>query len=103
MLDRMSLSVKNCWFDDDTRVYIIYTIDENDNGYIKKGLKAPMCKVLRKERGMNTLAKISNTSFLIFKVYGDDIVYGISFPPSNGGIRKLITIDVPKGANFLMK
>ena len=82
---------------------IIYTIDENDNGYIKKGLKAPMCKVLRKERGMNTLAKINNTSFLIFKVYGEDVVYGISFPPSNGGIRKLITIDVPKGANFLMK
>ena len=28
MLDRMSLSVKNCWFDDDNRVYIIYTIDD---------------------------------------------------------------------------
>lgn len=28
MLDRMSLSVRNCWFDDDTRVYIIYTIDD---------------------------------------------------------------------------
>lgn len=28
MLDRMSLSVKNCWFDDENRVYIIYTIDD---------------------------------------------------------------------------
>lgn len=28
MLDRMSLSVKNCWFDEDNRVYIIYTIDD---------------------------------------------------------------------------
>ena len=27
MLDRMSLSVKNCWFDEENRVYIIYTID----------------------------------------------------------------------------
>lgn len=28
MLDRMSLSVKNKWFDEENRVYIIYTVDE---------------------------------------------------------------------------
>ena len=28
LLDRMSLSVKNCWFDEENRVYIIYTIDD---------------------------------------------------------------------------
>ena len=28
MLDRMGLSVKNCWFDEENRVYIIYTIDD---------------------------------------------------------------------------
>ena len=28
MLDRMSLSVKNCWFDEENRVYVIYTIDD---------------------------------------------------------------------------
>lgn len=28
MLDRMSLSVKNRWFDDENRVYIIYTIED---------------------------------------------------------------------------
>ena len=42
MLDRMSLSVKNCWFDDDNRVYIIYTIDDilNDFGCARqKALK----------------------------------------------------------------
>ena len=27
MLDRMSLSIKNGWFDDENRAYIIYTID----------------------------------------------------------------------------
>ena len=27
MLDRMSLSIKNGWFDNDNRAYIIYTID----------------------------------------------------------------------------
>lgn len=28
LLDRMSLSIKNRWFDDENRVYIIFTIDE---------------------------------------------------------------------------
>ena len=34
MLDRMSLSVKNRWFDEDNRAYIYYTVDEimNDLG-----------------------------------------------------------------------
>ena len=38
----MSLSVKNCWFDDDNQVYIIYTIDDilSDFGYARqKALK----------------------------------------------------------------
>lgn len=28
MLDRMSLSIKNRWFDEDDRVYIIFTVEE---------------------------------------------------------------------------
>ena len=28
MLDRMSLSIKNQWYDDENRVYIIFTIEE---------------------------------------------------------------------------
>ena len=28
MLDRMCLSVKNCWFDDENKVYIIYTVED---------------------------------------------------------------------------
>lgn len=28
MLDRMNLSVKNRWFDDENRVYIIYTVSD---------------------------------------------------------------------------
>ena len=28
MLDRMSLSIKNCWFDEEDRVYIIFTVEE---------------------------------------------------------------------------
>ena len=42
MLDRMSLSVKNSWFDEENRVYIIYTIDDilNDFGCARqKALK----------------------------------------------------------------
>ena len=28
MLDRMSLSIKNRWFDEEDRVYIIFTVEE---------------------------------------------------------------------------
>ena len=72
---------------------IVYTLDPNDCIYIKDILKAPMCKVFRKDVGFNTLSKIEGISVLLFKIYGEDSVYGISFPVSNGGIRKLIQIN----------
>ena len=33
LLDRMSLSIKNEWYDDTGRVYIYYTVDEMAGGY----------------------------------------------------------------------
>ena len=37
MLDRMSLSVKNGWFDEENRAYIVFTIenvkDDNESGF----------------------------------------------------------------------
>ena len=36
MLDRMSLSMKNEWFDDENRAYIIYTIDSMRETAISK-------------------------------------------------------------------
>ena len=99
-LDKLSdEEIKNYIGEDKT---VIYTLDENDIGYIKNSLKAPLCKVLRKGERFNTLAKIHDISVLLFKVYGDNTIYGISFPPSNGGIRKLIQVTVPAGKDFTM-
>ena len=99
-IDKLSdEEIKNYIGEDKT---VIYTLDENDIGYIKNSLKAPLCKVLRKGEKFNTLAKIHGISVLLFKVYGDNTVYGISFPPSNGGIRKLIQVTVPAGKDFTM-
>lgn len=46
MLDRMSLSMKNEWLDDENRVYIIYTVDSimEDLGYSK-----PTCTKIMRE------------------------------------------------------
>ncbi len=50
MLDRMSLSVKNGWLDDENRVYIVFTIDE-----IKDSLR---CAEKKAVRMMDELQKI---------------------------------------------
>lgn len=74
---------------------ITYAIDDKEVGYIKKEEKLPVCKILRKEKGFLTLTKMNNISYLLFKIYGDKKLYGISFPSSNGGQRKLMELDIP--------
>jgi hypothetical protein len=43
LLDRMSLSSANCWFDEDEKVFIIFTIEEikASLGFIRQGLGKP--------------------------------------------------------------
>ena len=54
MLDRMSLSVRNSWLDDENRVYIVFTIDE-----IKDFLRCAEKKAVKmmdvNDRGLGTL------------------------------------------------
>ena len=50
MLDRMSLSVKNGWLDEENRVYIVFTIDE-----IKDSLR---CAEKKAVKTMDELHKI---------------------------------------------
>ena len=47
LLDRMSLSMKNGWFDEENRVYIIYQISENqsDLGFSKRKAKDYLAEV----------------------------------------------------------
>ena len=81
---------------------ISYSLSENDIGYLKKGESLPICKVLRKNDNFYTITKIDNESYLLFKVLNSDQIFGISFPPSNGGRRKLMTLSVPKKITYTM-
>ena len=58
MLDRMSLSIKNEWFDEDNRAYIIYTIDSimEDLG-CAKATCVKIMKELDTENGIGLIEK----------------------------------------------
>lgn len=59
MLDRMSMSMKNGWFDKENRVYIIYTIDNiiDDLG-CKKDKAIKVLSELDSEKGIGLIEKI---------------------------------------------
>ena len=58
MLDRMSLSVKNRWFDEDNRAYIYYTVEEimNDIG-CSHGTCAKIMAELDNKKGIGLIEK----------------------------------------------
>lgn len=58
MLDRMSLSVKNRWFDEDNRAYIYYTVEEimNDLG-CSHGTCAKIMAELDNKKGIGLIEK----------------------------------------------
>ena len=67
LLDRMSLSMKNGWFDEENRVYIIYQISEIQSDLVQK-----------KKRGFGLPSIIYVKSFLIRKDYSRSIESGTS-------------------------
>ena len=77
LLDRMSLSMKNGWFDEENRVYIIYQISEiqSDLGFSKRKAMDYLAEletfglVQKKKRGFGLPSIIYVKSFLIQKGY----------------------------------
>ena len=71
LLDRMSLSMKNGWFDEENRVYIIYQISEiqSDLGFSKR-------KAMKRGFGLPSIIYVK--SFLIQKDYSGSIKSGTS-------------------------
>ncbi len=77
LLDRMSLSMKNGWFDEENRVYIIYQISEiqSDLGFSKRKAMDYLTEletfglVKKKKRGLGLPSIIYVKSFLIQKNY----------------------------------
>ena len=86
LLDRMSLSMKNGWFDEENRVYIIYQISEiqSDLGFSKRKAMDYLAEletfglVQKKKRGFGLPSIIYVKSFLIQKDYSRSIGTGTS-------------------------
>lgn len=86
LLDRMSLSMKNGWFDEENRVYIIYQISEiqTDLGFSKRKAIDYLAElenfglVQKKKRGFGLPSIIYVKSFLIQKDYTRSIETGTS-------------------------
>lgn len=91
MLDRMSLSIKNKWFDDNNRAYIIYTINS-----IMEDLGCG------KEKAVKVLAELDNTKGigLVEKVRRGlgrpDIIYVKNFASSEGNADKKKVVNTDK-------
>ena len=86
LLDRMSLSMKNGWFDEENRVYIIYQISEiqTDLGFSKRKAMDYLSEleefglVKKKKRGFGLPSIIYVKSFMIQKNYARSIEIGTS-------------------------
>ena len=86
LLDRMSLSMKNAWFDEENRVFIIYPITEiqSDLGFSKRKAMDYLSElesfglVQKKKRGFGLPNIIYVKSFLIQKDYSRSMETGIS-------------------------
>ena len=86
LLDRMSLSMKNGWFDEENRVYIIYQISEiqADLGFSKRKAMDYLAEleafglVKKKKRGFGLPSIIYVKSFMIQKNYARSIETGTS-------------------------
>nr|WP_315034653.1 DUF6017 domain-containing protein [uncultured Lachnoanaerobaculum sp.] len=91
MLDRMSLSIKNKWFDDNNRAYIIYTINS-----IMEDLGCG------KEKAVKVLAELDNTKGigLVEKVRRGlgkpDIIYVKNFASLEGNLDKKEAVNIDK-------
>ena len=101
MLDRMSLSVRNSWLDDENRVYIVFTIDE-----IKDSLR---CAEKKAVKMMDELQKIGlierkrqglgkpNLIFVKNFVSGTPKGQFKNCQKDNSGIVKTTTLELSKG------
>ena len=89
MLDRMSLSIKNEWFDEKNRVYIIYTIDNimEDLGCSKEKAVKVLAE-LDASKGIGLVEKIRRG------LGQPDIIYVKNFITSDEGTKEPSNADI---------
>ena len=82
---------------------ISYSIPENDIGYLKTREKVPVCKVITKDDTIYSITRYNDSSYLLFKIVGDDNkCYGISFPSGYGGERHIAIFELPNNYQYIM-
>ena len=101
MLDRMRLSVRNSWLDDENRVYIVFTIDE-----IKDSLRCAEKKAVKMMDELQKIGLIERKRQGLGKpnlIFVKNFVSGITkgqfknCQNDNSGIVKTTTLELSKG------
>lgn len=97
-LDKLSIdTIKDYVSENQT---ISFGIDERTVGYLKVREGLPICKVLMPKTGFYTITKYQDVTYLLFTLYGDQKIYGISFPSGFQGVRKLVMFEIPKNLDY---
>ncbi len=82
---------------------ISFKIEPKYIGYIKVREKLDICKVLMPKSGFYTIIRHNDITYLLFTLYGDNNLYGISFPSGFKGVRKLITFEIPANLDYKLE
>lgn len=82
---------------------VSFKIEPKYIGYIKVREKLDICKVLMPKSGFYTIIRHNDITYLLFTLYGDNNLYGISFPSGFKGVRKLITFEIPANLDYKLE
>lgn len=82
---------------------IDYSISEREVGYLKLKEELPICKLLTKKGKFYTLTRYGDTPYLLFKVFNNRRLFGLSFPADYEGERKLLSFDIPENLDYKLE
>lgn len=110
LLDRMNLSIKNRWFDDENRVYIIYQVAEimEDFNFSKKTAVKYLNELVefglveKKRRGLSLPSLLYVKSFIIERDYSGD-KEDIETSQDNCGDSRGVTSYTSRGVNITLQ
>jgi hypothetical protein len=72
----------------------------NDIGYLKVTENLPVSKVFLDNGKLLTITKKDDISYLLFRLFGDDKLYGLSFPSGFRDSRKCVIFGIPKSRDY---
>ena len=81
---------------------VTYLVTDKDIGHLSTNGYS-IAKIMKKNGDIYTAVEKDDITYLIYHLYGDDTLYGISFPEDNDGSRKHLIIDIPSNINYMIK